>query len=274
MPCAFPLKGWKAKAGGITFSLSNAYTDLPVEVPCGQCMLCRIARRDEWATRCVHEAQLHEQSCFLTLTYRDNPLSLDKSELQKFFKRLRKKVGKVRYFACGEYGEKTSRPHYHALIFGWSPDDVIDVGDGTQVSQSLEDIWTHGNCRVGAVSFASAGYVAKYCLKGKRTESLIFDPATGEAKKVAPEFSTMSRRPGIGAAWADKYQAETVRDDYVVVDGYKRKPPKYYDKRLDDDVLFDIKAMRALRGGFATPDELIRKDTVKRVLNKKKEFTL
>lgn len=237
-------------------------------------MLCRIARRDEWATRCVHEAQLHEQSAFVTLTYRDNPLSLDKTHLQKFFKRFRKNIGPLRYFACGEYGEKTSRPHYHALLFGWYPPDAVDAGGGTQVSEQLEALWGHGNCRVGHVTYQSAGYVAKYCTKGKRTDSWVFCPNTGEAVKVEPEFSVMSRRPGIGSAWVEKYQAETVRDDYVVIDGHKRKPPRYYDKKLTPDQLLKIKSERMIRGGFATPDDLIRRENVKRVLNAKKENKL
>ena len=117
MPCYYPLQGWRSKEltkngkRAIVFDRKKGYVDQPLEVPCGQCIGCRLDRSRDWALRCIHEAQLHEDNSYITLTYDDDNLpanaSLDKSDFQKFMKRLRKSLGdkKVRFFHCGEYGE-------------------------------------------------------------------------------------------------------------------------------------------------------------------------
>ncbi len=215
-----------------------------VFLPCGQCIGCRLDRSRDWAMRCVHESKLHEQNCYLTLTYDDNHVpyskitgeqTLVKKHLQDFMKRLRYYLGntKVRFFACGEYGETTHRPHYHLILFGY---DFVDKmfyklsKDGLPYysSPTLNKIWSHGLCVVADVSFSSCAYVARYITK----------KITGEAAKdvyegIQPEFVNMSRRPGIGKLWFDKYSSDVYPYDEVVINdnGKYRKmsPPRYYD---------------------------------------------
>ena len=148
-------------------------------VPCGQCLGCRLDKANDWAIRCVHEAKLHLQNCFITLTYKpaflpaDN--SLHRDHLQLFFKRLRRYLSyhdnlKIRFLCCGEYGSLNFRPHYHILCFGWFPSDVrrlktVAAGYNLFRSPLLEELWPYGFNVVGAVTFESARYVAKYSLK-------------------------------------------------------------------------------------------------------------
>lgn len=128
MPCYFPMQGFRSKTltdngkRKIVFSKNQGFEDLPVTLPCGQCIGCRLEHSRQWAIRCLHEASLHEHNCFLTLTFDDEHLpkseSLDVRDLQLFMKRLRKEYGKgIRFYACGEYGEKYYRPHYHLCLF-------------------------------------------------------------------------------------------------------------------------------------------------------------
>ena len=129
MTCFHPLQAYKLgnKPNGkasIVFKYPIG-VDLVEElkVPCGRCIGCRLERSRQWAIRCLHESKSHEDNCFITLTYDDEHLprdrSLDVKVFQDFIKRMRKKVGKFRYFHCGEYGEKEFRPHFHACIFGY-----------------------------------------------------------------------------------------------------------------------------------------------------------
>ena len=229
------------------FSVSEGFKDLPVTLPCGQCWGCRLERSRQWAVRCVHEASLHEDNAFITLTYDDEHLpeagSLDKTAFPKFMKRLRRRLGddKVRYFHCGEYGEKTRRPHYHACLFGYDFDDKYSwaVRNGFPVWRSpfLEELWGQGNSEIGSVTFESAAYVARYILQKKngprQVEYDVVDPFTGEVKSREPEYTTMSRRPGIAKAWFDKFGAEVYPADEVIVRGHAAKPPRYYDNQYE-----------------------------------------
>ncbi|AJK28255.1 putative replication initiation protein [Eel River basin pequenovirus] len=208
----------------------------------------------EWAIRCYHEAQLHEENSYVTFTYRDEDLPEDRSvdvrHFQLFMKRLRKNTGvKVRYFHCGEYGEQTKRPHYHALLFGYRPTDQRfykrSKGHPIYTSESLDQTWGLGHCNFGNVTFESAGYVARYIMKkvtGEVAEghySSFINPDTGELLTVRPEYVTMSRNPGLGADWVRKFR-EDLNGDYVVVDGKKHSIPRFYDeeiKRLDEKEL-------------------------------------
>ena len=118
MACYSPIKAYRDSSGTLFFH-SKVGTNI-IKLPCGQCVGCRLERSRVWAARCVHEAQMHESNCFITLTYMDNPVSLDYRDFQLFMKRLRSKSGKrVRFFMCGEYGENNSRPHFHAILFGY-----------------------------------------------------------------------------------------------------------------------------------------------------------
>lgn len=159
-------------------------------LPCGSCVGCRISRAREWAIRCSLELDFHRSSLFLTLTYADKycPPTLSKRDLSLFFKRLRDRVGKFRFFACGEYGERRFRPHYHAILFG---------------SADLEDIqrsWGKGFVTADAVNPARISYVAGYCAKKlgtDRPKGEEVDYETGEVYTHQPPFLQMSRRPGI-----------------------------------------------------------------------------
>lgn len=270
MGCNAPLKGWSRPGGGIAFNPKQGWQDKPLEVPCGQCMGCRVQRAQSWAIRCMHEASTTKCKChpgklgyhnsFLTLTYAPqnlpSSLSLELPEFQKFLKRLRKHHGRFRYFACGEYGDKSLLPHYHALIFGldFAADRTLwknHRGNPLFTSSSLLRLWPHGFHTIGSVSYQSAGYVARYCLKKvgdvDRNRLQRYNPATGETWEVAPEFLTMSRRPGIGSTYFDMWQSDIYPRDQVIHEGKKLRPPRYYDERLPDGEYASVKARRRAR---------------------------
>lgn len=192
----------------------------------------------------LHELLYHDRACFITLTYSDENLpanqSLSKAELQLFFKRLRKQlqVRKIRYYACGEYGEQTLRPHYHAIIFGWEPDDLKPYGPSRGGSKLLEKIWGLGLVSVGPVNYQTCAYTARYVTKkvsGPQAAAYYerMHRDTGEIVQVLPEFALMSRRPGIGSRYFEEYGHQLNHDDFIVVNGNKAKVPRYYDKLLE-----------------------------------------
>lgn len=215
----------------------------PVPVPCGRCIGCRLERSRQNAIRCMHESELHQENSFITLTYRDQDLVLGDNEtptlhprdLQLFLKRLRKAYGPgIKFFACGEYGSTTRRPHYHACLFGWDPPDkeLYSVHRDNQIFSStiLDNLWTHGDTKVGALTFESAAYVARYVMDKKLGRAAKYYETNG----LHPEFVRMSRRPGIGSAWYDKYESDCFPHDFCVIrGGVKTKPPKYYSNKYE-----------------------------------------
>lgn len=223
----------------------------PISIPCGRCTGCKLERSRQWAVRCMHEASLHQENCFITLTYSNDHLPVDYSvhprDLQLFFKRLRKQLfpTKIRFFACGEYGETNLRPHYHALIFGHSPQDktlyeTTPRGDRLYLSKSLQKSWPFGLVMVGALTFESAAYTARYAMKkqtGPQAETYYLrqHPLHGFICRVRPEFLNMSRRPGIGAEWINKYRPEVFPSDSVLVRERLVKPPRYYLNQLTEE---------------------------------------
>lgn len=263
MPCFRPLKGYRARAVhpvtkrcGITFNARDGYIDQPVDIACGQCIGCRLERSRQWAIRCTHEASLYERNCFITLTFRDECLpvngSLDVKLFQDFMKRLRFRFGNgIRFFHCGEYGEKFGRPHYHACLFNFDFSDKYpwrktDAGSQVYRSESLEELWPFGACEIGEVTFESAAYVARYI-----TKKVTGDRAEDHYGGRKPEYTTMSRRPGIGKAWFDLFQKDVFPFDEVVVRGMEMKPPKYYDRlfEIDNPDDFDkVKRKRTILG--------------------------
>lgn len=256
MPCFCPYPAWKSRKRNpsgkrsVVFKLSEGMADEPLEVPCGQCIGCRIAKSRQWAVRCIHEASLHKDNCFVTLTYNEAavPDSVSVRDVQLFMKRLREKTGaKIRFFCVGEYGEKFSRPHYHLLLFGFDfADKYYWCGKGKSRqyrSPLLESLWTVGFSTVGTVTSASASYVAQYCTKivtGKKRKEHYGDRR--------PEFLIMSRRPGIGFGWLEQHGNVLYDRDFVVVDGGKRVPvPRYYMDKFPEDIKCEIKRQRRLR---------------------------
>lgn len=235
-------------------------------VACGQCVGCRISRSQEWMIRCVHEAQMHDDNSFLTLTFNNDHLPCDRSisvrDLQLFMKRVRKKYGNnIRFFACGEYGEpelitdgNLGRPHYHLLIFGLDFGDKypweLRRGNLLYRSESLEQLWPYGFSTIGSLTTQSAGYVARYILKKVTGEVaddhyVWQDPDDGEIFWREPEFVTMSRgrlvnpdgSPGVGGIgdpWLKEYAyTDAWHQDYVVLDNRKYPVPRFYQKRLE-----------------------------------------
>ena len=217
---------------------------------------------------------MHDESSFVTLTYAEEFLppggSLVLSDFQKFMKRLRKKIGRVRFFHCGEYGEQFRRPHYHALLFGCGfPDRQLWADRGTGPvyrSGLLEELWPFGQSEIGSVTFESAAYVARYVTKKVTGEAAAehysrVDLETGEIFKLAPEYATMSRRPGIGATWLEEFYSDVYPRDHVVSRGREAKPPRFYDQRFadrDPEGFERLKAARrkARKREDETPDRL------------------
>lgn len=293
MACYYPLKGYRARSvnpktgkRSIVFDSSLGFMDMPVEFACGQCIGCRIERSRQWAIRCVHEAQLHEDNCFITLTYAPEHLpkngSLVLEHFQDFMKRFRKQfVPKcpisdslsktddvlldfrkawfeayaIRFFHCGEYGENLGRPHYHAIVFGYDfPDRKFlksKAGCNLYTSEILQELWPFGFCTVGNVTFESAAYVARYVMKKVSGE---LSELWYEGRK--PEYITMSRRPGIASDWFKQFEKDVFPCDEVVLRGKKLTVPKYYDKLLEIDRVAEFQKIKAKRKAKA----LLRKD--------------
>lgn len=179
---------------------------------CGQCLPCRINRRRVWQHRLVLESLQHPDSCFITLTYNDEQLppggTLVPSDLQKYIKRLRKAVlpRKIRFYAVGEYGDRTFRPHYHLALFGIGLEDIHTIADAWSV-----DGKALGHIMGGTLTFESAAYIAGYVTK-KMTNGK--DPVVLEKLGgLHPEFARMSNRPGIGANIADEL-ADALTTDF------------------------------------------------------------
>lgn len=246
MPCYRPLNGWKSINGGITFQKKDAYVDQLMSVSCGQCIGCKLERSRQWAIRCVHESQMHTDNCFITLTYDDDNIpfggTLVLSDWQKFMKRLVKKNGPIRFYHCGEYGETTVRPHYHAILFGYRPNDaeLFSTSGETKLyeSPSLRKIWGLGHVTFGEATFDTAAYVARYVTKKVTGDAAkdhyeYFDTETGEIFTRKPEYSTMSRRPGIGLPWLDKFGNDAYSKDEVILRNTAMKPPRAYDVRYE-----------------------------------------
>jgi hypothetical protein len=287
MPCYHPITGYRSRfvnesgKRSIVFTAAEGFTDMPVTIPCGQCRGCRLEYSRQWAIRCLHEANLHKENSFITLTYDDKNLpkdrSINKREVQLFIKRLRKVIGKkIRYFACGEYGEKNGRPHYHAIIFGYDfPDKIIYTKKNGNVlyrSEILESVWKNGYSMIGDVTFESAAYVARYIMKKRKGKDApekykIAEEETGEVFEVEKEFCLMSRRPGLGKEWLEKYKGDTNKD-FITLRGKKMKLPKYYDSLLERE---DEQSMKERKFRRLKQAHIRRKDnTYERLLVKEK----
>lgn len=223
----------------------------PLKLPCGGCIGCRAERSKSWAIRVMHEAQLHEANCFVTLTYAQDKLpdngKLYHPHFQQFMHKLRaacrrallapggnlrfptplpseegdREIKGPRYYMAGEYGEKHERPHFHAALFGCDFTDRIyhktsESGATIYTSATLEQLWGKGFTSIGDLTFESAAYIARYVMK-KRTGTHAkehyrrFNAETGEIYYLTPEYNRMSLKPGIGRDWFQAYREDVYK---------------------------------------------------------------
>lgn len=269
MACSRPLRAFQLPDGTVKVIGSNG-ARLPqgsraLELPCGQCIRCKLSRAREAAIRCVHEASLYDHNCFLTLTYDDQhlprDLSLNHRHFQLFMKRLRRRFfssteSGVRYYMCGEYGEARGRPHYHCILFNFHFKDQLFYssrgGHNIYTSRTLDDLWQLGNCMIGAVTFESASYVARYCvdkITGPDAEKHynLLDKTTGEYFHRKPEYTKSSNRPGIGAPWLHKFLRDVYPRGDVLSRNHFTKAPRYYDKIFRRDYDHDDKQYNIIK---------------------------
>lgn len=249
-----------------------------VNIPCRNCVGCRMAQAREWSVRCFHEALLHTKnstdpvssittkipnSCVVTLTYRDEDLPdgslLDHEDFQLFMKRLRERrraheiknglqAKPIRFYMAGEYGSKTLRPHFHSIIFSETFDDRYTEqsrdGQTNQMSHELNDLWGKGRATVDTMSFAGAAYVAGYVAKKQDPKSIqhyssrytetVDEDGCHTFTPIAPEYHTMSKKPGLGHDWILQPQnmARVYENDCIEISNWRFHPPKYYDALL------------------------------------------
>lgn len=254
------------------------------ELPCGQCIGCRLEYSRQWANRLMLELEYHTDAWFITLTYDEmhvpcsavydegadevqTHLTLDKRDVQKWMKRLRKAFSdcNIRYYLAGEYGEETFRPHYHAIVFGLHLDDleVYEKRRGCvyYTSPSLQRTWSVldevtgeylpiGRVLAAAVTWETCAYVARYVTKKLKGKEKHFYEENG----LVPEFSLMSRKPGIARQW---YEDHPDLYDYEYINiktdtgGRKFKPPKYYNNLYDVDCPEESAELKEKRKKFA-----------------------
>ncbi|WNK13474.1 MAG: replication initiator protein [Microvirus sp.] len=288
VPCYSPVTAYTVSGGGVTFTQLGRFDIIgTIQLPCNGCIGCRLDRASMWSLRVVHEASLHAENCFVTLTYDEAHLppggSLRYRDCQLFIKRLRRaNPGKlIRYYLCGEYGDNLSRPHYHICLFGHSFSDqsLLKKTISNSLiyhSPSLTKLWPLGLSSVGSLNKQSAGYTARYCMKkinGDLAESHYrhVDPETGEITQREPEFNHMSLKPGIGAQWYDKFHGDVHLHDHVIHDGRRHSVPHYYNKLASRRSTYDVEQLKQDRILKAlphrednTPERLAVKAEVKR----------
>lgn len=231
-------------------------------IKCGQCMECRLAYSRQWAIRITHEARMHAHNSFVTLTYDDAHLppygQLVKSDLQKFFKRLRHH-GPFKYVACGEYGDKHRRPHFHIALFGMDFNaDRIEFGTGVMgdtlyISKTLHALWPMGSFpyghSIGSISFQSAAYIGRYITKritGAGASPLPLARIDDELIMPNPEFLCCSK--GIGSGWFDKYfRRDSLPHGRIITDQGSPAPiPRYYKEKLKHSLIKRSLALKLL----------------------------
>lgn len=265
MACYSPIQAYRT-GGGLVVLRDNGDVVAELKLPCGFCVGCRLENSRQWAVRCLHESKMHKQNCFITLTYDQEhcPPGLEYEHYQGFMKRLRARHEnkEIRFFMCGEYGEQLQRPHYHACLFGHDFADKYYWGKSPSGrdhyrSDELESLWPYGNSDVGELTFASAAYTARYCLKKKGGWNARYYYAG-----KTPEFTHMSLKPGIGLEYYRKWKSDIYPNDYVVINEKKTKPPKYYDrqlKRTDEASYQKIKIDRIDKGEMNWEDNTPRR---------------
>lgn len=275
MACFDPVRAYRQEDGSVSFT-ENRHSVDAIGLPCGHCVGCSNELKRQKAMRMVHEAKLWPENSFLTLTYNDEHLpvngTLVPEDLRDFFKRLRRRIEpiKVRYAACGEYGELFGRPHYHVALYNFSfAGDryrwaAFDGKYPVYRSPLLEKLWTLGDSSLGDLTPESAAYIAGYVHKK------MGDVARARVGDRYPEFWRSSNRPGLGAEWVRRFARTDVwPHDRVVYGGIEVKPPRYYDQKLkeyDPDRFEEVVEQRKLRAALQaadnSPERLITKEKV------------
>lgn len=247
MGCKAPMKAYRPANGGPLHFNRPISGDAGIdyhtfEIPCGYCIQCREEQARQWAVRITHEATLHNENAFITLTYNDANLPTDGglryADLQKFWKRLRKRYGHLRYYAVGEYGDKSLRPHYHACIFGhgFTHQRIVIREEPTLLwtTKELEMAWGLGNVSVGDLNFQTARYTASYVTKKLRSKQqyVKVDEESGELIPLEQPKAFMSKN--LGKVWWEQNYHYVTAHDHIVINGRPQKPPKAYDKWLSE----------------------------------------
>ena len=236
MPCRSPITGYKDTSGKLTFNRNESLGRFGLlTFPCGVCRDCRISKSREWAIRCYHEAAMHERNCWLTLTFKHDPVTIAKRDIQVFVRALRQAGHSFSYYAVGEYGEKLSRPHYHVCLFGTDFEDKYawqkSRGGLLYRSPQLEKYWEHGHALIAELTQENAAYTARYTMKkigGEKAADHYVREYHGIPVNVHPEFALMSLKPPIGKRWIEKYYRDVFPGDFVAYKGKQYPVPRYY----------------------------------------------
>lgn len=307
MSCFHPVSAWFSNElnpsgkRSLVFNIKERYKgddpryDKEIKIPCGHCIGCKADKQKEWAVRILSEKITNENSYFVTLTYNEKfrPISqsgqptLDKKRFTDFMKRLRKKFGKcrIRYFQCGEYGEKNNNPHHHMVLFGPLLHDNVEISFDEKtdyklyINPRIMETWSdpvtkesYGFHTVGELTPESALYVAKYATKkvyGELREKIYGDRI--------PEYATMSNRPGLGHEFVRKYYNDIYRQDrFVVKDGFIVRPPKFFDDWYKKNFGENFEEIQLERRNYAIEHEekdwqrLLTKEKYKQLLSERK----
>lgn len=196
-------------------------------VPCGKCPECLRARANAWAFRIHTEMQHSTHPRFITLTYQCTPKSfngfdtLKKKDFQDFMKRLRNRTkNRLKYYACGEYGSETERPHYHLVLLNQPKLWALDP-------KYITEAWTHGQIHIGEANIKTIHYTLKYMMKGKH----IGQDELDDRENV---FSLMSK--GMGKQFLTETMLNHIKtgqiNHIVLPDGKKQALPRYYKDKI------------------------------------------
>lgn len=232
--CYFPFM-----VGNPLYPLRSREPQVPA--PCGKCPPCLHKKSQNWIIRLMNHEKITTSAQFITLTYapeyvpisKKGFMSLRMKDYTKFMKALRyqysyrkinpetgrmkryyDKVPDIKYYAVGEYGSETYRPHYHAIIFNADIDKI-------------EKAWKKGHVYIGTVTSDSVAYVTKYIHKGK-----LIPVHKNDDRE--PEKANMSK--GLGLNYLTPQQIAFHRQDlkmaYINQNGYKKSMPRYYKEKI------------------------------------------
>lgn len=256
-------------------TFNNLYTEF-VDIPCGRCIGCRLDHSKQFADRGALELSYHNSNYFLTITYSDGfvptvdstslegyPIqyyNLVKEDLQLFWKNLRQHLitrykqycmknnltikkenyPKIRYIACGEYGEKTLRCHFHAIVYGLVLNDLVYYGKSKSgedmfTSKFIDDIWKKGEVWISEACWNNIAYITRYTTKKLYGE----DSKYYEELGITPPFITMSRKPGIGRDYYEDNKQRLFEEQRFYIptrDGVRAgSPSRYYFGLFEND---------------------------------------